>query len=89
MAHFFSALQGKQVDNVKELDEKASNGSTALFKFEGLKERPSKGPLGLCRGLMRVYMGYIRVILTSVHSRLFWRHAKNWRLPIGSADGSA
>ena len=47
MAHFFSALQGKQVDNVKELDEKASNGSTALLKFEGLNERPSKGPLGV------------------------------------------
>ena len=33
------------------------------FLFKGLKERPLKGPLGLYRDFMRIYMGYIRVIL--------------------------
>ena len=29
---------------------------------KGLKERPLKGPLGLYRGFMRLYKGYIRAI---------------------------
>ena len=30
--------------------------------IKGLKERPLKGPLGLHRGFMRLYTGYIRVM---------------------------
>ena len=40
-----------------------TRSTTLNHKLKGLKERPLKGPLGLCRGLMRLYKGYIRVIL--------------------------
>ena len=32
------------------------------FTINALKERPLKGPLGFCRGFMRLHKGYIMVI---------------------------
>ena len=39
-----------------------SKASAYVAAFKGLKERPLKRPLGLYRGFMRLYKGYIRVI---------------------------
>ena len=36
--------------------------SSSWASFKGLKERPSKGPLGFYRGFMRLEKGSIRVI---------------------------